>query len=104
ITAWDTSVQAVIRVHRLHPRQSASQNQSRFLSPQRKSSILPMTADFTLTLPDESASDPEFVDLNASVSCRGFSGQTEFTVARRDLDRFLADAAHLSTQASAAAH
>jgi hypothetical protein len=62
-----------------------------------------MTADFTLSLPDDSAPDAEFVDLDASVACRGFSGRTEFTVARRDVDRFLADAAHLSTQASDAA-
>jgi hypothetical protein len=59
-----------------------------------------MTADFTLSRPDDSASDAEFVDLNASVACRGFSGRTAFTVARRDVERFLGDAANLSSQTS----
>jgi hypothetical protein len=59
-----------------------------------------MTADFTISLPDVVDADTEFVDLNASVACRGFCGRTEFTIARRDVDRFLADAADLSTRAS----
>jgi hypothetical protein len=59
-----------------------------------------MTADFTLSLSSESDADADFIDLNASVDCRGFSGRTEFTIARRDVDRFLADAANLSTQTS----
>jgi hypothetical protein len=62
-----------------------------------------MTADFTITLPDDLPSDADFIDLEARVDCRGFSGRTEFTIARRDLDRFLADAANLSTHTSDAA-
>lgn len=59
-----------------------------------------MTADFTLSLPDDLTTDTEFVDLCASVACRGFSGRTDFTISRRDVDRFLADAANLSTKSS----
>jgi hypothetical protein len=62
-----------------------------------------MTADFTITPSPAAEADADFLDLNASVDCRGFSGRTEFTIARRDVDRFLADAANLSTNASDAA-
>jgi hypothetical protein len=40
------------------------------------------------------ASD-DFVDVSAGVSCRGFSGATRFTIARRDLSAFAADVAAL---------
>jgi len=40
------------------------------------------------------ASD-DFVDVTAGVSCRGFSGATRFTIARRDLSAFAADVAAL---------
>jgi hypothetical protein len=59
-----------------------------------------MTADFTISLPNDSTADADFVGLNASVDCRGFRGRTEFTISRRDLDRFLAEAAHLSDMSS----
>ena len=59
-----------------------------------------MTADFTISLPDTAADDADFVDLSASVDCRGFRGRTEFTISRRDVDRFLADATHLSDMSS----
>src|SRR5205085_2738787 len=48
-------------------------------------------------------SDADFVGLRASVACRGFSGHTEFTIARRDVRRFLADVATLRSNASDAA-
>src|SRR5215470_16746600 len=59
-----------------------------------------MTADFTLSIPDNSPGDADFVNMLATVACRGFSGRTGFTIARRDVDRFLADAANLSTKTS----
>ena len=59
-----------------------------------------MTADFTLSSSQHSADDADFVNMLATVACRGFSGRTAFIIARRDVDRFLADAAHLSTNAS----
>ena len=40
------------------------------------------------------ASD-DFVDVTAGVSCRGFSGATRFTIARRDLAAFAAEVAAL---------
>ncbi len=40
------------------------------------------------------ASD-DFVDVTAGVSCRGFSGATRFSIARRDLSAFAADVAAL---------
>ena len=40
------------------------------------------------------ASD-DFVDVTAGVSCRGFSGATRFTVARRDLAAFATEVAAL---------
>src|SRR5262249_28256291 len=59
-----------------------------------------MTADFTLSKPSDSTVDADFVSLRASVACRGFSGLTAFTIARRDVDRFLVDATNLSTRAT----
>jgi hypothetical protein len=62
-----------------------------------------MTADFTLSVLEAERAADDFMDLGASVSCRGFSGRTSFTISRRDVDRFLADAAGLSTGAADAA-
>jgi hypothetical protein len=59
-----------------------------------------MIADFTLSIPSSSTGDADFVSLLATVACRGFSGHTAFTIARRDIDRFLADASNLSTPAA----
>ena len=59
-----------------------------------------MTADFTLSVLEAQRAADDFMDLGASVSCRGFSGTTSFTISRRDVDRFLADAANLSSNAS----
>src|SRR5262252_3055345 len=59
-----------------------------------------MTAAFTIDRPSAPAPDAEFVDLNATVDCRGFRGRTEFTISRRDVDRFLADATCLSDMSS----
>ena len=56
-----------------------------------------MTAELTLTSSQHAADDADFVNMLATVACRGFSGRTSFTIARRDVDRFLADAADLST-------
>jgi hypothetical protein len=59
-----------------------------------------MTADFTLSSSQHATDDADFVSMLATVACRGFSGRTSFTIARRDVDRFLADAANLSTTTS----
>ena len=61
-----------------------------------------MTADFTLsstTIGPRRRPD-EFLDLNARVACRGFGGRTMFAISRRDVDRFLADAAKLPSKTS----
>ena len=54
-----------------------------------------MTADFRLTLSEYRANpaSPDFLDVRADVACRGFSGQTGFSISRRDVDRFLGDIA-----------
>jgi len=59
-----------------------------------------MTADFTISFPNDKTAGGDFIDLNASVDCRGFRGRTEFTISRRDVARFLADAGHLSDTSS----
>jgi hypothetical protein len=46
---------------------------------------------------DQAASDAEFLALRAEVGCRGFNGRTTFTMARRDITLFVADANGLST-------
>jgi hypothetical protein len=62
---------------------------------------LPTTsANVTLRFNEDLAGDADFFGLHASVACRGFTGHTEFTVARRDVQRFLADAANLPSNAS----
>jgi hypothetical protein len=53
------------------------------------------TADFTLSLNEETRNDADFVGLRASVRCRGFSGRTEFEIARRDVHRFVDEVGHL---------
>lgn len=52
-------------------------------------------ANLTLRLSDELATDADFIGVRASVTSRGFSGLTTFTIARRDVQRFLADAANV---------
>jgi len=49
-----------------------------------------MPAEFTLTI-QPPIDDDDFRELAARVSCRGFGGETAFTIARRDLDRFAAE-------------
>jgi hypothetical protein len=62
---------------------------------------LPTTAArVTLRFNEDLAADADFFGLHASVACRGFSGHTEFTVARRDVQRFLNDAANLPSNTS----
>ena len=56
-------------------------------------------ADCTLRLNESLASDADFVGLNASVACRGFTGQTAFTMARRDVQRFVAETESLRADA-----
>lgn len=53
-----------------------------------------MTIQFKLTLLRCDRSDPlaDFFDARASVARRGSTGETEFTIAGRDLHAFLADA------------
>ena len=46
-------------------------------------------ADCTLRFSETLVSDAEFVGLHASVACRGFTGKTNFTIARRDVQRFI---------------
>lgn len=60
----------------------------------------PDTAQLTITASDHAASDADFVALRAEVHCRGFSGRTSFTMARRDINLFVADAAALITNAT----
>ena len=44
---------------------------------------------------DPRGASDDFVDVTAGVSCRGFSGATRFTIARRDLAAFAAEVAAL---------
>lgn len=60
----------------------------------------PNTAQLSISVSDHAASDADFVALRAEVHCHGFSGQTAFTMARRDINLFVADAAALTTHAS----
>jgi hypothetical protein len=57
-------------------------------------------ADCTLRFNESLASDAEFVGLHASVTCRGFTGQTAFIMARRDVHRFVADTERLRGDAA----
>ena len=56
-------------------------------------------AELSIGASDHSASDADFVALRAEVRCRGFSGLTTFTMARRDINLFVGDAADLTTTA-----
>ena len=44
---------------------------------------------------DSPGASDDFVDVTAGVSCRGFTGATRFTIARRDLSAFASDVAAL---------
>ena len=44
---------------------------------------------------DSPGASDDFVDVTAGVSCRGFSGATRFTIARRDLAAFAREVAAL---------
>ena len=57
-------------------------------------------ADCTLRFSEDLASDPDFVGLHASVACRGFTGHTDFTIARRDVRRFVSETESLQSDAS----
>lgn len=61
---------------------------------------MPSPAEFTVSIPAGANGDADFVALGATVACRGFSGRTSFTISRRDVDRFLADAANLASTSS----
>ena len=56
-------------------------------------------AELSIGASDHSASDADFLALTAEVRCRGFSGRTTFTMARRDIVLFVGDAADLTTNA-----
>jgi len=58
------------------------------------------TASVTLRFNEDLASDADFFGLHANVACRGFTGHTQFTIARRDVQRFIADATNLPSNAS----
>jgi hypothetical protein len=60
----------------------------------------PTVAEFLIDVNEDAAIDVDFLALRAEVSCRGFSGQTAFTMARRDINRFVADAVSLSSNAA----
>jgi hypothetical protein len=60
----------------------------------------PNVAELSIGVSDHAASDADFLALRAEVRCRGFSGHTAFTMARRDINLFVADAAGLSTKAT----
>ena len=57
-------------------------------------------ADCTLRFSVALASDPDFVGFHASVACRGFTGYTDFTIARRDVRRFVSETESLQSDAS----
>jgi hypothetical protein len=57
----------------------------------------PNAGELSISASEHAASDADFVALKAEVQCRGFGGHTVFTMARRDIDLFVADAAGLST-------
>ncbi len=57
-------------------------------------------AELTLRVDESLVRDVDFVGVRADVQCRGFSGHTSFTIARRDLHRFMSDAAGLASDAS----
>jgi len=56
-----------------------------------------VTADFSLTVGQYQANpgSADFLDVRAAVACRGFSGETGFSISRRDVDRFLGDIASI---------
>ena len=57
-----------------------------------------MTVSFSLSLQSDEQGDvasSDFLELRVAVTCRGFAGQTECTIARRDLGLFLAEIADL---------
>jgi hypothetical protein len=64
-----------------------------------------VTAQFKLSLLNCERSDPlaDFFDARAAVACRGFAGETAFTVAGRDLQAFVADASRLQDVAGGSA-
>ena len=57
-------------------------------------------ADCTLRFSETLVSDAEFVGLHASVACRGFTGRTDFTIARRDVQRFVGETERVRSDAS----
>ena len=57
-------------------------------------------ADCTLRFSEALVSDADFVGLHASVACRGFTGHTDFTIARRDVQRFVSETESLQSDAS----
>jgi len=58
------------------------------------------TAELSIGVSEHAASDADFLALRAEIRCRGFSGHTAFTMARRDISLFIADAAALTANAS----
>lgn len=57
-------------------------------------------AELSIGVSEHGASDADFLSLRAEIRCRGFSGHTTFTMARRDIGLFVADAAELTTNAA----
>ena len=57
-------------------------------------------AELSIGVSDHAQSDPDFLALRAEVRCRGFSGRTTFTMARRDIHLFVSDANALTTNAA----
>ena len=61
---------------------------------------MPSAADCTLRFSEKLTNDADFVGLHGSVACRGFTGHTDFTIARRDVQRFIAETEKLTSDAS----
>jgi hypothetical protein len=57
----------------------------------------PNVAELSIGVSDHAQSDPDFLALRADVRCRGFTGRTTFTMARRDINLFVGDATALAT-------
>jgi hypothetical protein len=64
------------------------------------------TAEFAFRLHGYETNDAvtgDYLDLEATIACRGFAGRTAFPLARRDLDSFIVDLAAVRDGSSDAA-
>ena len=89
--------QARIDEPRIAPRHAAWISFATF---DRQGRPVSSAADCTLRFSESLTNDADFVALHGSVACRGFTGHTEFTIARRDVQRFVAETEKIRTEAS----